>query len=317
MSSTVAPAPVAVSRRDRRQRRHSLLTRRDITVLILMVGIPTLIQVLLIWGPTIASVLLSFTRWEGIGGLSTITPVGLKNYQDVTTIYPPFWPALAHNLIWLGFFLFISTPAGIFLAVLLDKEIRFTRVYQSIFFAPVVLSVALIGFMWQLIYAPEQGLINNLLGRTEQGNLINWLGNPSINLWAVLVAASWRHIGYVMILYLAGLKAVDPALKEAAAVDGANERQMFLRVVFPVLKPINIVILVITVIESLRAFDIVYVVNKGTNGLELLSILITNNMVGEASRIGFGSALAVILLVISLGFIITYLFQAFRKEAAA
>jgi multiple sugar transport system permease protein len=129
--------------------------------------------------------------------------------------------------------------------------------------------------------------------------------------------AGWRHVGYVMILYLAGLKGVDPTLKEAAAIDGASESQTFFRVVFPVLKPINIVVLVITVIESLRAFDIVYVINKGTNGLELLSILITNNIIGEASRIGFGSALAVILLVVSLGAIVPYLYTTFRKDEAA
>jgi multiple sugar transport system permease protein len=85
-------------------------------------------------------------------------------------------------------------------------------------------------------------------------------------------------------------------------------------VIFPVLQPINVVVLVVTVIESLRAFDIVYVTNKGTNGLELLSVLVTNNIIGEASRIGFGSALAVILLVISLGFIVFYLMRTFRSQ---
>ena len=109
----------------------------------------------------------------------------------------------------------------------------------------------------------------------------------------MLVAASWRHIGYMMILYLAGLKGVDPSLQEAAALDGANEWQTFSRVIFPALRPINIVVLVITVIESLRAFDIVYVINGGHNGLELLSVLVTHNIVGEASRIGYGSAIAV------------------------
>jgi multiple sugar transport system permease protein len=82
------------------------------------------------------------------------------------------------------------------------------------------------------------------------------------------------------------------------------------------MKPVNVVILVVTVIEALRAFDLVYAINKGTNGLELLPVLITNNIIGEDSRIGFGSAVAVILLVISLGFIVTYLVQIFRKEEA-
>ena len=93
--------------------------------------------------------------------------------------------------------------------------------------------------------------------------------------------------------------------------------QTFFRVVFPALQPINIVVLVVTVIESLRAFDIVYVINKGTNGLELLSVLVTNNIIGEASRVGFGSALAVILLVISVTFIIIYLTRTFQEEDKA
>ena len=103
-------------------------------------------------------------------------------------------------------------------------------------------------------------------------------------------------------------------MKEAAAIDGANERQMFFRVVFPTLRPINIIVLVITVIEALRAFDIVYAINSGRNGLELLSVLVTQNIVGEASRIGFGSAIAVILLTTSLGFVVIYLAQIIREE---
>ena len=168
--------------------------------------------------------------------------------------------------------------------------------------------------MWQLIYSPDQGLINNLLGRTDDNNLIDWFGDSRINLWAVLVIAVWRHVGYVMILYLAGLKSVDPALREAAAIDGAGELHAFRTIVFPVLKPINIVVLVITVIEALRAFDIVYVVNKGRNGLELLSVLITDNIIGEASRIGYGSAIATILLVIALVPIIWFIVATFKDE---
>jgi multiple sugar transport system permease protein len=130
----------------------------------------------------------------------------------------------------------------------------------------------------------------------------------------VLVAAAWRHTGYIMLLYLAGLKGVDPSLKEAAALDGASATQTFFRVTFPVMKPVNIVVAVVTVIEALRAFDIVYVINNGRNGLELLSVLVTDNIIGEASRIGRGSAVAVILLTISLGVIIPYLYQVFSKE---
>jgi multiple sugar transport system permease protein len=117
-----------------------------------------------------------------------------------------------------------------------------------------------------------------------------------------------------MLLYLAGLKAVDPSLREAAMIDGANERQAFFRVIFPVMRPINIIVLVVTVIESLRAFDLVWVINKGRNGLELISTLVTSNIIGEASRIGFGSALATFMLVISSIFIVIYLRIVMRED---
>ncbi len=295
--------------------RFSPLTRRDKLTLGLMVAIPLVLAASLVWLPTVVSFILSFTSWNGIG-LDRIKFIGLKNYSDlIGGIYPPFYPALRHNLIWLLVFALIATPIGIFLAVLLDKEIRGTRFYQSAIYLPVVLSLAIVGFIWQLIYSPDQGLINNLLGTAKTPQAVDWLGNRNINLWAILVAASWRHIGYIMVLYLAGLKAVDPSLREAAAIDGASEAQSFLRVVFPVLRPINIVIVVITVIESLRAFDLVYITNRGLNGLELLSVLVTNNIIGEASRIGFGSAVAVILLAVSVVPIVIYLSRAMRDQA--
>ncbi len=293
------------------RRRYSLLTRRDKILLGLMVGIPLFLDLTLIWGPTLVSIVLSFTNWHGLGPWNW---VGIRNYDILVNTYPFFWPAVEHNVIWLAFLMFIATPLGMLMAVLLDREIRGTRFYQTVFYLPVVLSLAVIGIIWTLQYAPEQGFINNALGRTANNNLIDWLGDPSLNLWAALVAASWRHVGYIMILYLAGLKAVDPSLREAAKVDGASERQTFIHVIFPVMRPINVVIVVITTIEALRAFDIAYISNRGKNGLELLSTLITNNSISEANLVGFGSAIAVVLLVISLGPIILFLTRMMRED---
>jgi multiple sugar transport system permease protein len=300
----------------RARRRYSLLTRGDKLVLALMVGIPLFFDLALIWGPTIASILLSFTNWNGVDPLSKIKVIGTSNYEYLITGYPFFWPALWHNIVWLLVLMFVATPIGMLFAVLLDREIAGTRIYQSIFYLPVVLSLAIIGFIWELQYAPEQGFINNVLGRTHNDNLIDWLGNPSLNIWAVLVAATWRHAGYVMVLYLAGLKSVDPTLKEAAAIDGATAWQTFRRVTFPVMQPINVVIVVVTTIESLRAFDIAYVINRGKNGLELLSTLITNNSISESNRIGFGSSIAVVLLIVSLVPIVIFLTRMMREQQA-
>ncbi len=304
-----APAPQATQARGRRRRRLSKLTSRDYSVLAVLLGIPVLLDLALIWATTVASIGLSFTSYNGV---TDVKWVGWRNYVQIFTIYEPFWRAVRNNLLWLGVLGVIATPLGLFFAFLLDKNIRFSRVYQSMFYMPVVLSLAVVGFIAQLVYSRDHGALNVLLGRADHPT--DWLGDPKINIWAILVAAVWRHTGYVMILYLAGLKSVDPALKEAAVIDGANERQIFFRVVFPTLRPINIIVLVITVIEALRAFDIVYAINSGRNGLELLSVLVTQNIVGEASRIGFGSAIAVILLTTSLGFVIAYLSQIIREE---
>jgi multiple sugar transport system permease protein len=287
------------------------LTVRDLVVLSVVVGVTVVLDVALIWATSLVSVLLSFTNYDGI----TFPPawVGFKNYHDILTIYPNFDIAVRNNIIWLLFLGLLATPFGIFLAVLLDRQLRFSRFYQSALYLPVALSLAVMGFLAQLIFSGDQGVVNAILGRTH-GNGIDFLGDPHINIWVVLLFAGWRHVGYIMILYLAGLKSVDPALKEAALIDGAGPIQTFFRVTFPTMRPINIIVLVITVIESLRAFDIVYAINTGRNGLQLLSVLVVDNIIGEASRIGYGSAVAVMLMLVTLGFVITYMVNILRED---
>ena len=319
MATSITPAredsPEAGELVATRRGRYHVLTRFDRRVLMLMVGIPLLLDVLLIWWPTASSIFLSFTNWDGVGSVTAQNFIGLKNYQFMFSGYTLFWPAFLHNIIWLAWLALIATPLGIFFAVLLDREMSGTGFYQSVFFLPVVLSLVVVGFIWELQFSPTEGFINNAFGLVKSGKLIDWLGNPRINLYSILIAASWRHVGYVMVIYLAGLKSVDPTLREAAKVDGANEIRTFFRVVFPVMAPINVVIAVITAIEALRAFDIAFIVNQGKNGLELLSILITNNSISEASLVGFGSAIAVILLLISLGPIIVFLSRVMRTTS--
>jgi ABC-type sugar transport system permease subunit len=296
-----------------KQRRIRRLSNRDRLVLTLMVAIPTLIEAVMVWFPAIASVALSFTKWDGID-ISGIKSNGLQNYKYIFENYPQFWPALRHNVIWLVFLAVIATPLGLLFAVLLDRKIRGSRVFQSLFFVPVMLSLALVGIIWELMYDRQSGFVNSLLGTAGPHSGVDWLGNSKVNLWSALIAATWRHAGYIMILYLAGLKGIDPSLKEAAAIDGATEWQTFFRVIFPAMRPINIVVVVITIIEALRAFDIVYVFNGGTNGLELLSALVIQNLKGEGLDIGVGAALATVLLVISLVPITIYLSRVFKKD---
>jgi multiple sugar transport system permease protein len=306
--ATTPPTAKGKKKRVGTRRHERRKSPRDRLVVILMVAVPTILVVWLVWLPALASIYLSFTKWNGFK-LSGIQWIGTKNYVDIVTIYPAFWPAIKHNLIWLVFLFVLPTLLGMLLAVILDREMWGSRFYQTAFYLPVVLSLALVGFIWQLFYSTDQGLINQVFGTN-----VDWYGDPSVNLWAVLVATAWRHTGYIMLIYLAGLKGVDSTLREAAAVDGANEVKTFFQVIFPVMRPINLIVLVIVVIESLRAFDLVWVINKGRNGLELISALVSQNVIGEATRFGFGSALAVIMMVISSVFIIIYLRIVFRED---
>lgn len=288
-----------------------------------MVGIPTILHVGLVWVPTIASILLSFTDWKGIR-LDDINWVGLKNYEQIFTVFEKnFFQALINNSVLLIFLFIGPTALGICLAYLLDREVRGTRFYQGIFFTPVVLSLAVVGFIWKsVIYSTDSGLATQLFG---DGKSIDWIGNQSFvipigenygvaaNFLAILVAIAWRHTGYIMVLYLAGLKSVDSSLREAAMLDGSNEWQVFRHVVFPTLKPINVVIAVITVIEALRAFDIIFVLNTPRK-TEVLSILTTNNLLGEGGgNVGRGSAYATILFILCFGFVIWYVTNHFRN----
>ena len=309
----------------RRRRRYSQLSRRDKGWLVFMVGVPTAIHIAFVWLPAIGTIFLSFDKWDGIK-LGTWNNIGFRNYWAVFTVFDSkFFPALFNNMVLLVF-LSVCSLVGVLLAYLLDKGVRGSRVYQSIYYFPVVLSLAVVGFIWKsVMFSQSQGLLN--VGRAKP---IDFVGDstklftfhlPGVdtplgltrNFAALLIAMAWRHIGYVMVLYLAGLKSVDPSLREASAIDGCNEWQTFRRVVFPVMKPINVVVLVITVIEALRAFDII-VALKEPIGTTVLGVLVKKNLTGEGGgQVGLGSAYGVILLLLCLGFIIWYLVNNYRE----
>ncbi len=311
-------------KKQRKRRGAMHLSGRDRTVFILMVAVPTFFHVMLVWVPTIASIIFSFTDWKGIR-LSDINFVGFLNYEQIFTVFEKdFFQAVINNLVLLIFLFFGPTLFGMFLAYLLDKNLKGSRIYQSMFYTPVVLSLAVVGFIWQsVVYSTENGLATSLFGGGES---VNWLGNQefligfsenygiSKNFVAILVAIAWRHSGYIMVLYLAGMKSVDQSLRESAALDGCNEWQAFRHVLFPTLKPINVVVAVITVIEALRAFDIIYVLNTPRR-TQVLSILTTNNLLGEGGgNVGRGSAYAVLLFLLCIGFVIWYVTNHYRES---
>jgi multiple sugar transport system permease protein len=332
--STVTPAALtgpettAAPPAGRRRRRFQTLSRRDRLWLWFMVGVPAFLHIVLVWIPALSTVGLSFTEWDNLAPLSDISPVGFANYWAIFTIFDNLlFPALFNNFV-LMFFLFGCSAIGILFAYLLDKNIKGSRIYQSVYYYPVVLSLAVVGFIWRAVmFSREQGLLNILW----PGQPVDFIGDQtklfeldlpfldfplglSKNFAALLIAMAWRHIGYIMVLYLAGLKSVDPALREAAAIDGCSEWAAFRSVVFPALKPINVVVAVITVIEALRAYDIIAALNE-PRGTEVMGTLVTKSLTGEGGgRVGIGSAYGVVLFVLCLGFIIWYVYNNFRES---
>jgi multiple sugar transport system permease protein/raffinose/stachyose/melibiose transport system permease protein len=301
----------ATSNSDIEVTRRRAFSPQDRLTLSAFIGIPTALHLLLVWIPAIATILLSFTYWTGIH-LDQIRWAGFANYHNILFDTPVFWMALKDNLIWLAWFGFIATPLGVLLAYQIDRQIRGHSFYQTAYYIPVVLSLAVTGIIWNFMLRPD-GFINGLLGK-DITNAISFFGDDRWNLYVVLTIASWRHIGYIMLLYLAGLKAVDPALREAAALDGATEWETFRKVILPTMKPVNIIILVITIIESLRAFDIVYII-YGTSGAQvpILGTLVFQNIAGEGASMK-GAAYATILFVLSIGPIIAYLRTTFKED---
>ena len=197
------------------------------------------------------------------------------------------------------------------MAYQIDRQIRGHKFYETAYYLPVVLSLAVTGIIWDFLLRPD-GFVNGLMGR-DIDNAFSFFGNYDINIYVILTIASWRHIGYIMLLYLAGLKSVDLALREASALDGATEWQTFKKVIFPAMKPVNVIVIVITIIESLRAFDIVYIIYGSRGGLPILGTLVFSNIAGEGASMK-GAAYAVILFLLSIGPIIAYLRTTFRSD---
>lgn len=266
----------------------------------------------LVWiiGPTLYTIYLSLTDWDGI---STPNFIGLQNFARLFQRDRTFIEALTNNLRWLVVFITVPTTVGLGMALIFNTDIRGGRFYKVSIYAPLVLSLPVIGLIWAWLYNPRLGLINAFLTSVGVEDPPGWLGDRELAIWCVIAAAVWRQVGYVMVLYLAGLKNIDPSLIDAALVDGANRWNLFRHVVLPLLAPVTTIIVVISIIDSLRAFDLVSIMTRGGQSTQVLA----NFMYIEAFnnyRMGYGAAIAVVLFAISLVFIGFYLSRTVKDE---
>jgi len=258
--------------------------------------------------PMIRGFYFSMTQYNVLG-----TPkwIGFDNFVHIGKD-PLFWNALGVTLEYVALNIGFQTIIAIVLAVMMQRLTK-SVVLRGALLLPWLISNVIAAMVWFWLLDYQIGLVNQFLEWTG-ANKIAFFGDE---FWAIPTIAFvnvWRHMGYTALLVFAGLQTIPKYVYEAASIDGSSEWSSFWRMTMPLLRPVLAMILVITVIESLRAFDLAFITNKGLNGLELLSTLVTNNIIGETSRIGFGSAIAVVLLVISVGPILFYLFRALGED---
>jgi len=299
--------------------------------------IPLLLYAMWVVIPTLYTFFLSTTSWDGVSENPTVMREPFSNFSRlfgdqlltfeaknegdprVLQIFPAadrtFRIALTNNVRWLLVFITIPTTAGLALAMLLNTEMRFGRWYKISFYTPLVLSGPVIGLIWAWVYQPRAGLLNAALTALGVADPPGWLAERDLAIWAIIFASVWRQVGYVMILYLAGLKNVDPSLVEAAVVDGASRWTLFRRVIFPLLAPVTTIVMVISVIDSLRSFDLVQIMTNG--GPAESTQVLANMMYNEAFqnyKMGYAAAIAVVIFAFSLVFIGIYLRRTLKDE---
>jgi multiple sugar transport system permease protein len=284
---------------------------RPSPLILAFVLVPLLVEAVSVFWPAIQGFYISLTHWNGV---NPPTFAGLGNYREMFGD-PVFRKALENTAIWLVIFGGLSAASGLACAMFLQRERRGISIYRAALFLPVVFSLTATALMWQTLYQPN-GMVNGLLSGIGLGGWQHaWLANSSTALYAQIVPALWREIGYVMVLYLAGLKGIDPALYEAAKVDGASAWQQFRHVTLPQLRSVNAVVVSVIIIDSLRSFDVVWSLTQGGpyNSSQLLSTYMYQTAFVNTD-FGYGCALAVAIFVLAFGVIVSYLIRAFKES---
>lgn len=246
--------------------------------------------------PIVMSSYYSLHEWDGFTDMKFI---GLDNYVELFTNETVNFPqALLNAIFFLLLSVFIQLPFSLVLALLLARGRKGSRFFLSVYFIPVIMSTVVIGQLWLKIYSPDYGLLNvalNSLGLESWAKV--WLGDRSTALISTFIPTMWQYTGYHMLLMYAGIRNVPTQIKEAALIDGATEWQVNRRIIIPMIKPVLRVCVIISVIGSLKVFDLIYILTNGgpVHATEVPSTLMVS-MLFLRNRYGFGSAIAIALI---------------------
>lgn len=271
---------------------------------------PGLVLVLLfVILPLLHTVYLSFFRWNGV---TLATPAGLANYAAIFTT-PELLALFLHSAVLVIFYAVLPIAFGLLITALFARRtLRGITVYRSILFVPQAVSLVVVAIAWQWIYA-ETGLANRFLGFLGLDHGIAWLGDFGWALPAVGLVGSWLLTGLCMVLFLAGVQKIDPALYEAARLDGANSWHEFRYVTLPGLRAELSVAMTLTVVAALRSFDLIYLMTKGGPGTatSVPGYVIFSDAF-QRGQVGAAASLAVVLTVLIM--VVTTLINRFSKD---
>lgn len=287
------------------------MTRNRNKWIILFSVLPLTIYTIIVIVPLLSSFYYSFTDWNGFR--QDYNWVAFDNFAKIFRDRL-FIGAIKNTVIWMAAAIVLPVGGGLLLALLLHEGIWGANVYKSLFYLPICLSLAVIGQVWIWIYQPNWGLINTVLRLIELDHLtIAWLANPKTALAAVIIAWSWQQIGLAMVIFLAGLTSIPSELTEAAEIDGASYFKSLIHVVIPLLSPATVVIIALSIINSLKSFDIVYMMTQGGpfHTTDTLAMFMYNESF-KKYYMGYGSAIAVVLFLIAM-IIIAFYFHQVRK----
>ena len=268
--------------------------------------------VFVIW-PLLSSFHYSFTNWNGFN--REFDYVGFSNFAKITTD-KLFLNAAINTVIWMVAAILLPTLLGLGLALLIDSRVPGGTVFKSIFYLPICLSAVVVGQIWVWIYQPDWGLLNTVIGLFSSEEFrYPWLAKPDTALGSVIVAWAWQQTGLSMVIYLAGLTSIPEDLIEVCEIEGATAWQRIRIVVIPLLTPATVVVIALSVINSLKGFDILYIMTGG--GPFHSSDTLAMHMYNESFRkylMGYGSAISVVLFLVALTIIRIYFRQLRRVD---
>ncbi|MBL1225988.1 carbohydrate ABC transporter permease [Enterococcus sp. BWR-S5] len=246
--------------------------------------------------PVIFSLILAFMSWDSF---SAPEFVGLKNFTKMLGD-DTFWISLKNTFLYTIGVVPLTLIASLGLAILLNQKIRGMKIFRTAFFFPYVTSLVAIAVVWNMLFHPTMGPINQFLRHFIE-NPPGWTSSSDWALTAIVIVSVWRGMGYYMILYLAGLQSIPKELYEAASMDGANKWKQFMNVTLPSLRSTTFFVTIMLVINCFKIFDLVQVMTAGGPG-RATNVLVYNiyNEAFVKFNFGYASAIAMVLFVIVL-----------------